>query len=181
MRKQLLLQDELLYLRPLKKSDLKLKYLNWLKDPEINKYLDIRFHPPQKLNDLKNNIKDQLKAKEVFLFGIFEKKTKTHIGNIKLGPINSNHLNASIGFMIGDKTFWGRGFASRAIRIVLNFAFTELGLAKITAGSDEHNIGSQKALTKAGFQLEGRQRLQLKTSFGRSDGLLFGSLNPNLK
>jgi RimJ/RimL family protein N-acetyltransferase len=84
--------------------------------------------------------------------------------------------------MIGDKKYWGKGFASRAIKIVLNFAFTKLKVAKITAGSDEHNIGSQKALIKAGFRLEGRQALQLKTSFGRrSDGLLFGAINPNLK
>ncbi len=75
-------------------------------------------------------------------------------GNIKVEPINRHHLIADIGLMIGDKSVWGCGFVTAAIRCVVRIMQKELKLAKATAGAYESNIGSIRAFEKAGFTIE---------------------------
>ena len=64
------------------------------------------------------------------MFGIFLGDEFKHVGNIKLGPINSYHKRAEIGLMIGDKSVWGKGIATKVIRMVTHFGFSELNLLK---------------------------------------------------
>ena len=45
---------------------------------------------------------------KLYFWVFFLKKNNLHIGNIKLGPINSHHNRADIGFIIGDKNIGGR-------------------------------------------------------------------------
>ncbi|MEM7380739.1 MAG: GNAT family protein [Bacteroidota bacterium] len=63
-------------------------------------------------------------------------------------------LTAEIGFWIGEP-FWGKGIAPEAIKLATNYGFEELGLIRMYAHCFDFNIGSQKALTKAGFHREG--------------------------
>ena len=88
------------------------------------------------------------------MLGIFLREDGRHIGNIKIGPVVTRHARAELGYLIGDRSEWNKGFASEAIREVVRYGIEELGLAKITAGIYETNIGSAKALLKAGFKLE---------------------------
>ncbi len=62
-------------------------------------------------------------------------------------------LSAEIGYWIGEP-FWGMGIATRAIRLVVTYAFNTLGVLKIYAGCFDFNLASQKVLLKAGFQEE---------------------------
>src|SRR6185503_13806465 len=51
----------------------------------------------------------------------------------------------------------GRGFAARAVRLVAAWAFAELGLARLIAGTAADNIASQRVLESAGFTREAYQ------------------------
>ena len=64
------------------------------------------------------------------------------------------------------KRYWGNGYAKEAVQTLIDFAFQELKLLKLTAYCDYRNIVSQKLLEKAGLQLENtnRTRTYLKTS-----------------
>ena len=57
--------------------------------------------------------------------------------------------------MIGDKSFWGNGYASEAWALVVDYAFNRLGLRKLTAGVVSGNRASLKALQNLGFVIEG--------------------------
>src|SRR5205814_2669717 len=83
------------------------------------------------------------------------KDNDQHIGNIKLGPIHWIHRYAEIGLLIGEKSCWGQGYASEAIRLVTTYAFERLNLHKVTAGCYATNVGSVRAFEKAGFVREG--------------------------
>jgi RimJ/RimL family protein N-acetyltransferase len=61
------------------------------------------------------------------------------------------HARSEIGYLIGDRSAWGKGYATEAILEICKYGFEELGLAKISAGVYECNIGSSNALLKAGF------------------------------
>ncbi|MBR4820433.1 GNAT family N-acetyltransferase, partial [bacterium] len=49
----------------------------------------------------------------------------------KIGSINSYHKYADVGFLIGEKDYWGKGIATEAIKLATDFAFNTLGLQTI--------------------------------------------------
>jgi len=153
-------------------------YLQWFFDSDVIAFLEARFSPPQTLEQLRDYIQKISEDPDSLLIGIFKKESGKHIGNIKLGPINHHHKVATIGFLIGEKNDWGKGFASTALRMVSEYAFRTLDLKKITAGCYAGNEGSRRALLKAGFKEEGIQESQWQFRGERQNGLLFGKINP---
>jgi len=59
-----------------------------------------------------------------------------------------------IGYWIGE-AFWGKGIMTKAIKLMTNFAFTELDMMRIQAGVLGNNPKSMRVLEKAGFVKEG--------------------------
>lgn len=144
-----------LILRNLKLSDVGDRYLAWLRDSAINRYLESRFEEHTEAS-IGSFIECVNESPDSVLFGIFLADSGHHIGNIKLGPINRRHRRAEIGLMLGERTEWGMGYASEAIRAVSDFGLDQLGLHKIAAGCYEENVGSLKAFIKAGYSQEAR-------------------------
>jgi len=176
---KLLIEDHGIYLRSLLPMDVDQEYLNWLKNPLVNAHLEIRFDIPTGIEELQLFIKKMNECADTLFMGIFKKDGNKHIGNIKLGPINQYHRFAEVGFLIGDPAEWGKGYAARAIELISNYGFLQLGLVKLTAGCYENNYGSHRALLKAGFQEEGRETLKYEFNGIRQDGIRFGKLSPH--
>lgn len=149
-------------------------YQNWLLNPDINRSLEARFEVPT-LDSLRAYVRQMRSSSDSYLFGIISKETGIHCGNIKLGPINHHHLTGSIGLMIGDQNSWGKGFATEAIGVVTRWAFSQLNLQKLTAGSYAANTGSIRAFEKCGFAIEGTQRSQVVLADStRGDVIILG-------
>jgi len=66
-------------------------------------------------------------------------------------------IGAEMGYWVGEE-FWGRGIATAAIKLVTDFAFTNRGLVRVFAIPFTTNVGSIRALEKAGFAREGIMR-----------------------
>ena len=67
--------------------------------------------------------------------------------------------------------------ATKAIALICNFGFVELGLHRIEAGFYNSNAGSRAALIKNGFREDGVLVQQLKNDAGMyEDHVLFGLL-----
>jgi ribosomal-protein-alanine N-acetyltransferase len=174
------IHSEHIFLSTLQPGDATPIYLSWLLDPTINAYLETRFSPPKLVSDLATFIGDVNCSMHTLMLGIFLQENGRHIGNIKLGPIDWNHKVGDVGFLVGDKEQWGKGYASKAITLLANYAFTQLGLAKLTAGCYAENEGSYRALLKAGFVEEGRRISQWVVAGYRQDGILMGRLSPSV-
>ncbi|AKB28449.1 Ribosomal-protein-L7p-serine acetyltransferase [Methanosarcina siciliae C2J] len=65
--------------------------------------------------------------------------------------------SAEIAYWLGEP-LWGRGIMSRAIKELCKTAFEQYDTVRIFAEPYAHNIGSRKALEKAGFVLEGTMK-----------------------
>jgi len=63
-------------------------------------------------------------------------------------------LSAEIGYWIGEP-FWGKGIATRAVGMMVDYGFTRLGLVRIFSGVFDYNKASQRVMEKSEFQLEG--------------------------
>ena len=62
-------------------------------------------------------------------------------------------ISAEIGYWLGEN-YWNRGIMTKAVRQMVNYAFTHFPLQKIYAPVFDFNIASQKVLQKAGFEQE---------------------------
>lgn len=80
------------------------------------------------------------------------------IGVVALSNVNPHFKTANIWVVLGDKSYAGRGYASRATSRMLTLGFTELGLGAIHTWIVEHNPSIYVA-RRVGFRLIGRQRL----------------------
>ena len=164
------------FLRILKPEDVSQNYLNWLNDKEVIKYLESRFIE-NNIRNLKKNIREKYESKSELFFGIFHEKS--HIGNIKLGPINFQHKISEIGCLIGEKKYWGKGVMTAAIKCITNFSFNTLRLEKLTSGCYSNNTNSIKLFLKCGFNIEGTRKKQVIFENIRIDTLIFGILRRN--
>ncbi len=151
-------------------------YIKWMNNKKVIKFTEQRFVKNTKRKIVKF-VDEKKKSKIEYLFGIFcvEKKI-THIGNIKLGPINNIHKYAEISYIIGNLEFQNKGFATQAIRKILVIAKKKFKLKKIIASVYSSNIASRKVLEKNNFKLEGIVKKKFIFNRKRLDQLIFGKL-----
>ena len=149
--------SERLMFRILSNDDVSDRYLGWLNDFEVNRYLETRFLP-QTRESCKRFVEMIADDPASHLFGIYDKTTNAHIGNIKLGPINKNHKSSQLSLFIGQKDCWGKGYATESIRAITQWGFDFIGLKRIEAGCYDSNLGSLRAFLKVGYIVEGFKR-----------------------
>ena len=80
------------------------------------------------------------------------------IGDICLEGIHWTHRDCFVGIGLGERAFWGKGYGTDAMKVILRFAFTELNLHRVTLDVFEYNRRGVRSYEKAGFVLEGCQR-----------------------
>ncbi len=139
-------------IRILQVSDVSQSYVDWFLDKEVTKFSDNqykKFSLDTQISYVENCIND----KDIDLYGIFDRAR--HIGNIVIDLSDRLHGRAEISYVIGDKKYWGKGIASKAIGLIIECAKEKYSLHKLTAGCAEKNIGSIKALQANGFSIEG--------------------------
>ena len=71
---------------------------------------------------------------------VCDAKTEKYIGNVYLTDINYVNRTAESHILIGEKEFWGKGIASEAYLLLLDYAFNEIGLNRIEARVLESNF-----------------------------------------
>lgn len=149
-----LIEDKNIYLRKVVLEDATETYRKWINDPEVVRYTESRFSTVT-LGDIKNYIEKELKKADCVFMAIVLKEKNKHIGNIKVFNIDKIHKHATLSLIIGEKSYWGRGIATKAIKLMTLYAFNALNLHKLYAGAYVDNIGSIKAFKKSGYQEEG--------------------------
>jgi len=161
------------YLRAVIPSDLDGPYLGWLNDQETARFLDTGRFPMTR-----KSLEEALQANQMesVWLAIVDRKTDKHIGNIKLGPIQWVHRCGSLGILIGDRQYRGKGYAREAMELVLKHAFTQLGLNKVTAGAYGEHVACLGLFKRLGFSVEGRQRSHLYRDGAYHDKVLMGLL-----
>lgn len=169
-----LIETERLILVPLSIAYASELYLNWLNDPDVNKYLETRGgYCIENLRDYVKNIEEN----KIFSWAICVKGGSTHIGNIKIDPINFKHGYAEYGIMLGDKNEWGKGYAYEASIAVLNYCFNILFLRKICLGVISENLDAIKLYNKLGFEVEGIYKKHLLYNEKYSDCIRMAIFN----
>lgn len=162
-------------LKPIGPEHVGPRYVAWMNDPQINRFLESRF-VHHDLGAISRFVEQVARSANDFMFGIHLVDVGEHVGNIRLGPIDTMHQRASVGFLIGERSAQGRGVATEAVGLVAQFAFERLVLAKLTAGAYASNGGSLRVFQKSGWAREGLRRKHVKSDSFRDDVVEFGLL-----
>ena len=72
------------------------------------------------------------------------------VGRINLSVLGKDRKTAELGYRIGENVT-NLGYASEAVKLVLEKAFITYGLHRIIAGTATDNLASQRVLLKNGF------------------------------
>ncbi len=169
------IEGEQTYLRPLTREDLNDRYLSWLNNPEVNSYLETGIFPSTK-EGLERFYEQVTASMDQVILAIVAKDGDEHIGNVKLGPISWIHRRATIGILIGDRRYWGKGICMEAIRLMVEYAFFRLNLRKIELGVYAEHEAAVRCYQAAGFQVEGTLREDLFHEGRYKDRLRMGLL-----
>jgi RimJ/RimL family protein N-acetyltransferase len=143
-------------LGPLRK-DLVPTYLRWMNDFNTLRTLGV-LPAPMLLEQEEQWYQRRVEANgnSVF-FTIYVCETGQAIGNTSLDVDRVNRA-ATFGILIGEPEARGKGYGTEATRLMLDYAFTALGLHHVMLNVYEYNLAGQRAYARAGFKEVGRLR-----------------------
>ncbi|MBY0563963.1 MAG: GNAT family N-acetyltransferase [Hyphomonadaceae bacterium] len=156
-------------LRPLSADDAEALFIAH-GDPEVHLYWSSPAHGDA--GETRRYIQDTLAMDGAHVWAI------TEDGGEALGRVALFVLRAGVGELgiIMRREASGRGLASRALKLVEDYAFGELKLHRLTADIDPDNSASLSLFLRAGFQREGLLRQNWKTHIGLRDSVVLAKL-----
>lgn len=134
------------------------------RDPEI---AHLNGTPPSRMPLwlLRRVLKADSRRRDRQTFGIFDVSNgdESYIGTIEL--YDMRHDAATLGIIIGERSHWSRGFGPEAVAALLEHAFTDLGLERVSLSTFGDNERAQAAFKKVGFH----EKRRFLTPRGRVD------------
>jgi RimJ/RimL family protein N-acetyltransferase len=97
-------------------------------------------------------------ADDEVLFTIYVRETSQPIGITELKAIDWRSRSATFVIFIGETAARGRGYGTETAQLILDYAFTALGLHNVDLQAYEFNLAGLKAYERAGFRTIGRRR-----------------------
>lgn len=98
------------------------------------------------------------------------------IGFMDLDGTSWTNGDTWVGIGIGEPDYWGKGYGTDAMTVMLRYAFAELNLRRVTLSVFGYNVRGKRSYEKCGFREEGRLRQFLCRDGGRHDMILMGIL-----
>jgi diamine N-acetyltransferase len=147
---------ELVALGPLQR-DLLPRYTAWINDLRAARFVAAIPRPftAEQEADWYDNV---AQAANTAVFTIYERATGRPIGTTSLNGIDQRNRTAEFGILLGEADARGRGYGTEVTRLMLDYAFTALGLHSVMLRVLAVNLAGLRAYQKAGFREIGRRR-----------------------
>lgn len=150
----MILETERLVLRPLTLADAETAFHGWTGDDEVAKY--VSWLPHRTIDDTIAWLKeiewqheDDGAPRDNYIWGFVLKETGELFGSGGL-IWEEDYQLYQVGYNIKE-SHWNRGYTTEAMRAILEFAATDLGILKVAGGHAKENLASAKVLEKLGF------------------------------
>jgi RimJ/RimL family protein N-acetyltransferase len=124
-------------------------YLSWMQNGESNPFIQ-GVNVDLSTQDLVEYVSQKNVSETALLLGIFVITDGTHIGNVKLEPIHPRK-SATIGILIGEESWRGKGVGFEVISRVLEFCFMDLELEFVELGVNKNNSRAIRLYASLGF------------------------------
>ena len=147
-------------------------------DPEVMRFWSAPpFQGLAEASALIDEIHQLFGARRLFQWGICAHETNKVVGTCTLFNISTAHQRAEIGFATA-RAIWGKGLASEAVELLVQFALHTLKLHRLEADCDPENVRCLRLLERQGFKREGYLRERWRHLGKRQDGIFLGLLAP---
>lgn len=120
-------------------------YQNFQNDPAIGHYSEYVYTPEIADRYFYANSVPDRKLLAILVGGQI-------VGECKLKNIDHEKRECSMGIHLQNDAVKGKGYGTQAERLILQYAFEELGMAAVNAEAVRKNTRSQHVLEKAGFR-----------------------------
>jgi RimJ/RimL family protein N-acetyltransferase len=108
-----------------------------------------------------------------FSFGV-QLKDGTPIGDMGINFMMPAHRSANLGATIGESAYWGGGYGTDALILLIQYAFDWLDMRKIWLSTTSKNERVQRQMAKLGFTLEANLRQETLIDGEWYDGPIYG-------
>jgi ribosomal-protein-alanine N-acetyltransferase len=122
-----------------------------------------------------DEIREAFDRRDMLNWLVTDRRHDRVIGSCTLFRFDARHRRAEIGYALRSH-LWGRGLASEAVALALDWGFRNLGLHRIEADIDPRNEASRTLLARLGFQPEGVLRERFFVGNQPADSELHGLL-----
>jgi RimJ/RimL family protein N-acetyltransferase len=114
-----------------------------------------------------------------FLLLVLDADGGSLLGSVGIHGLDSRRCGW-VGYWVAAQAR-GRGAATRALRLLCDWAFEALGVARIEAQVEPENESSQRVLERIGFEREGLLRSYMELAGARRDMLSYSLLPGELR
>ncbi len=167
------IETERLVLRALEPMDAG-RVEKYASDPEIARYtanIPEPYSSGLAVSWIKEVNKDMLTRKD-YAAAIAEKESGDLVGAVSLA-FPDYGKGGELGYWIG-RPYWGRGYASEAVKKMVVVAFNRLGLHRVWAGVLPENEASIRVMEKSGLVFEGETEYDFPARGGIKQVWIYG-------
>jgi len=151
-------------------------YLRWRNDVDVTRTL---LHPrPRSREEVASMVEHWIEGGDNFAIEAIDLPQPIHIGSCGLHDIVWRSRKAEFSIIIGEKQYWGRGYATATTQLMLEYGFGELNLHRIYLYTFSFNTGGIRAYEKVGFKHEAIMRDDVYREGKFHNTLLMGILKP---
>jgi RimJ/RimL family protein N-acetyltransferase len=132
-------------------------FQRWYSDPEVvrlTRYQD----GPMRRDEIDRFFAARALGPDSLSMAIHVVESNRLIGTCALSQLDPDNGSALFHITIGEKDSWGRGYGTEATRLMLDHAFTELGLHRVALTVFAFNERAVRSYRSVGFVVEGRAR-----------------------
>lgn len=172
MKEQIEISGGRVRLRTLLPEDAHL-VMEWANDPEVVRNFSF-FRGDVSIQRITDYIRAKYESPTDLLLAVFA--NTDYLGNIGLHEIDCTNDTARLGIILGNRNYWGKGYATETIRLLLGYAFTQGHIHKVYLNVFTTNTRGIKIYEKVGFQREGLLKAEYKLDGTYRDLIRYGLL-----
>ena len=161
-------------LRQLSVADVTNRYVAWLNDPEVNRYMTVRHFLPVTRDDVLKYIANCEKNR-LYHWGIFV--DDIHAGNVTFFDRDDENSSMDVSNIIGEPKYRGTNLSKIALTGAIDYICSKKKLHRIEANVYSDNLPGITLLTNLGFKKEGVRREAAIIDNTYMDFLIFGLLS----
>ena len=164
-------------LSPVQLTDIDDEYCNWYEnnDGHLNYFTGSGRTFSREL--LVKDFNDGIASQRWYYYLILNEEGQK-IGNVKVGPFDLRNKTSDLVCLIGNRSYLGKGLASKAIVLANQAAFDQHDIRRLQGGMYASNISSIKAYTKAGWFVEATMKGFYWVNSQPEDRVCVACLNP---
>lgn len=132
-------------------------FLRWYQDPEVarlTRYQD----GPMRPDEIERFFMMRAIGPDALAMGIHERATGRLIGTCAFSQLDADNGSVLFHITIGEHDAWGNGYGTEATALMVEHAFSALGLHRVSLSVFAFNERAVRAYARVGFVDEGRAR-----------------------